>query len=64
MQKFESCQSICLCSPNRAYRFVPIAVETLGAPGDKALARFGDLGQRITVTTAKTRSFQFLMHRF
>ena len=45
------------------YRFVPIAVETLGAPGDEALAFFRDLGQRIATATAEPRSFQFLMQR-
>lgn len=45
------------------YCFVPIAVETLGAPGDEALAFFRDLGQRIAATTAEPRSFQFLMQR-
>jgi hypothetical protein len=45
------------------YCFVPIAVETLGAPGDEALAFFRDLGQRIAAATAEPRSFQFLMQR-
>ena len=45
------------------YCFVPIAVETLGAPGDKALAFFRDLGQRIAAATAEPRSYQFLMQR-
>jgi hypothetical protein len=45
------------------YRFVPIAVETLGAPGDEALAFFRDLGHRIMVASAEPRSFAFLMQR-
>lgn len=45
------------------YRFVPIAVETLGALGDEALDFFRDLGQRIAAATAEPRSFQFLMQR-
>jgi len=42
---------------------MPIAVETLGAPGYEALAFFRDLGQRIMATAAEPRSFQFLMQR-
>ena len=45
------------------YRFVPIAVETLGVPGDEALAFFRDLGKRIADVTDEPRSFQFLMQR-
>lgn len=45
------------------YCFVPVAVETLGAPGDEALAFFRDIGQRIAAATAEPRSFQFLMQR-
>jgi len=45
------------------YRFEPIAVLTLGAPGDEALAFFLDLGQLITTTTVEPRSFQFLVQR-
>ena len=45
------------------YDFRPIAVETLGAPGDEALTFFRDLGQRIAAATAEPRSFQFLMQR-
>ena len=44
-------------------RFIPIAIETLGVPGDEALSFFHDLGQRIAVATAEPRSFQFLMQR-
>jgi len=33
------------------------SVETLGTLGDKALAFFRDLGQRITATTAEPRLF-------
>ena len=45
------------------YRFIPIAIETLGVPGDEALSFFQDLGQRIAVATAEPRLFQFLMQR-
>ena len=45
------------------YDFKPIAVETLGAPGDEALMFLRDLGQRIAAKTAEPRSFQFLMQR-
>ena len=45
------------------YRFIPIAIETLGVLGDEALTFFHDLGQRIAVATAEPRSFQFLMQR-
>jgi len=44
------------------YVFVmPIAVETLSALGDDALAFFRELRQCITATAAEPRSFQFLM---
>ena len=43
------------------YRFTPIAVETLGALGDKATAFFRDLGHRIADVTAELRSLQFLL---
>jgi hypothetical protein len=43
--------------------FVPIEVETLGAPGDEALAFFCDFGQCIAAAAAEPRSFQFLMQR-
>ena len=42
---------------------MPIAVETLGVPGDEALAFFRDLGKRIADVTDEPRSFQFLMQR-
>ena len=45
------------------YHFMPIAIETLGAPGDEAHALFRDLGQCITASTAEPHSFQFLMQR-
>ena len=38
-------------------------METLGAPGDEALAFFRDLGQRIAATKAEPRSFQLFMQR-
>jgi hypothetical protein len=45
------------------YIFTPVAVESLGALGDEALAFFRDVGRRITAVTAEPRSFQFLMQR-
>jgi hypothetical protein len=46
------------------YCFVPVAVTTVGAPGDESLAFFGDLGQRIAAAiTAEPRSFQFMTQR-
>jgi hypothetical protein len=43
---------------------VPVAVETLGAPGDEAIALLRDIGmQRIAVVSGKPRSHQFLMQR-
>jgi len=42
------------------YRVVPVAVETLGAPGGEALAFFRELGQRFTAATAELRSYNFL----
>ena len=43
--------------------FKPVAVETLGVPGDEALTFLKDLGHRITAVTAEPRSLQFLMQR-
>ena len=49
------------------FNFYPsiIAIETLGVPGDEALAFFHDLGQRIPVATCHswTTFIQFLMQR-
>ena len=45
------------------YRFMPIAVETLGALGDEASAFFHDLGRRIMTASGEPRSFQFLLQR-
>jgi hypothetical protein len=45
------------------YKFTPIAVESLGAFGDEALAFFKDLGRRIAAVTAEPRSSQFLLQR-
>ena len=59
----ESRKSVKYSSLSALYRFVPISVETLGAPGDEALAFFRDLGKRIADVTAEPRSFQFLMQR-
>ena len=59
----ESRKSIKYSSLSALYRFIPIAIETLGVPGDEALSFFHDLGQRIAVATAEPRSFQFLMQR-
>jgi hypothetical protein len=46
------------------YCFIPVAVETLGDPGDETIAFFHDLGQRTAAATADPRSFQFLMQHF
>ena len=59
----ESRKSTKYSSLSALYRFIPIAIETLGVPGDEALSFFHDLGQRIAVATAEPRSFQFLMQR-
>ena len=45
------------------YSFMPVAIETVGALGDEALAFLRDLGQRIAVVTGEPRSFQFIMQR-
>ena len=42
---------------------MPVAIETVGALGDEALAFLRDLGQRIAVVTGEPRSFQFIMQR-
>ena len=59
----ESRKSTKYLSLSALYRFIPIAIETLGVPGDEALSFFHDLGQRIAVATAEPRSFHFLMQR-
>ena len=59
----ESRKSTNFSSLSALYRFIPIAIETLGVPGDEALSFFQDLRQRIAVATAEPRSFQFLMQR-
>jgi hypothetical protein len=46
-----------------SYRFVPVAVETLGALGDEANALLRDIGQRIAAASGEPRSHQFLMQR-
>ena len=44
------------------YYFVPVAVETLGAPGEEASAFFcDDLGYCIAAATSEPRSYQFLL---
>ena len=43
----ESRKSIKYSSLSALYRFIPIAIETLGVPGDEALSFFHDLGQRM-----------------
>jgi hypothetical protein len=45
------------------YCFVPVAMETLGAPGDEALVFFRDLAVSAShrIATAEPRSSQFLM---
>jgi hypothetical protein len=42
---------------------VPVAVETLGALGDEAIALLRDIGQRIAAVTGEPRSHQFPMQR-
>ena len=48
---------------SRAFHFIPIAVETLGALGSDAAAFFKDLGARIKTVTQERRAFDFLMQR-
>ena len=57
----ESRKSTKYSSLSALYCFIPIAIETLGMPGNKALSFFHDLSQRIAVATAEPCSFQFLM---
>jgi len=45
------------------YCFVPLAVETLGAPGEEAVTFFRDIGRSIAVATGEPRSTQFLFQR-
>ena len=45
------------------YYFVPVAVETLGALGEEAVAFISDLGRRIAATTGEPRSSAFLFQR-
>jgi hypothetical protein len=45
------------------YKFVPVAVETLGAMGDEASQFFREVGRRIAAETGEPRSFQFLLQR-
>ena len=44
--------------------FVPIAVETMGVVGEEGLTFLKELGARISTSTKKRRSFEFLMQRF
>ena len=44
-------------------RFVPLAVETLGALGEEAATFFRDIGRRIAVAAGEPRSTQFLFQR-
>jgi hypothetical protein len=55
----ENLKSTKYSSLSAQYCFVPVAVETVGALGDEALAFFCDLA----AATAEMRSFQFLMQR-
>ena len=50
----------CLTS---TFRFVPIAVETLGSLGDEADNFIHDLGRRITTVTGERRATEFLLQR-
>jgi hypothetical protein len=45
------------------YRFVTVAVQTLGALGDAAIALLRDIDQRIAAVTGEPRSHQFLMQQ-
>jgi len=45
------------------YIFVPIACETLGPIGSKALAFLGELGRRITAVSGDPRESSFLFQR-
>jgi len=45
------------------YVFFPIAVETLGAVGTKAMSFLHEVGRRIQFVTHEKRSFSFLMQR-
>jgi hypothetical protein len=42
---------------------VPVAVETLGALGDEAIAILQDIGQRIAAVIGEPKSHQFLMQQ-
>ena len=54
----ESWKSTKYSSLSALHRFIPIAIETLGVPGDEALMTFHMtlIGQRIAVATAEPRS--------
>ena len=45
------------------YKFVPIAIETLGPVGDEATAFFQDVGRRIIAMTREPRTMTFLWQR-
>jgi len=46
------------------YEVMPVAVETLGALGEEAVAFFSDLGRRIAATTGEPRSSAFAAFLF
>jgi hypothetical protein len=45
------------------YKFVPVAVETLGPGGDEALDLVKDLGKRMVESTGELRSRTYLTQR-
>ena len=48
---------------DQAYRFVPVAIETLGAFGPKTLAFVRELGRRIRQETGDKMETSYLMQR-
>ena len=51
------------CSLTTNYIFVPIACETLGPIGSKALAFLGEVGRRLTAVSGDPRETSFLFQR-
>src|SRR5664279_3077128 len=45
------------------YKFVPVAVETLGALGEEADDFMRELGRQITTVTSERRATEFLLQR-
>ena len=59
----ESRKSLEYRSLAAVYRFVPVAVEMLGALEEEASAVFRDFDHRIAAVTSEPRSHQFLLQR-